>query len=127
MLVGVCGDVEDAGFPAVGISDEGHVDGLGAVFGDVAEGAVGSVDAREVVVVDNLLFGLLHGDNFHLFGITAAQRYLEVHNAVLDGVVERGVEHGLHLDPFDETHLDDAFPEGSMSRHADHHAFLTSL
>ena len=127
VFVGVCGDVEDAGFPAVGVADKGHVDSFGAVFGDVAQGTVGFFNAREVVVMDNLLFGLLHGDNLHLFGITAAQRHLKVHDAILDRIFERGVENGVHFHPFDEAHLDDALAESPVTRHADDHAFLTSL
>ena len=97
------------------------------MFGDMIQGTVGSLDTLEVVVVDNLFFGFSRSDDFDFAGVGAAQRHLEIHDAVLDGVFERGVEDGGHLHPFDEAHLNDALAEGSVARHTHYYTFFTCL
>ena len=127
-LVGVGRDVEDAGLAAVGVAHQGHVDGLRALLGDVVHGvAVRRLQGAVVVVVHNLLLGLSLADNLHLTGIAAPQRHLEVHDTVFYRVLQRGVEHRLHGDALDETHLYDAFAESPVTRYAHHHGALTSL
>ena len=127
MLMGMGSDIKDAGFPAVGISNEGHVDGLDPMIGNVTQGTIGFFNAREVVMVDNFLFGFLHRDDFNLAGIGTTQRDLKIHNAVFDGVFQRGIQYGMHLHSLDETHLNNALAEGSMTRHTHHHPFFARL
>ena len=127
-FVGVGSDIENTGFAAVRVADQGYIDRMRTFGGDVLHCRVAfDLDAAVVVVVHNLALGLLLAHYFHLFGIAAAQRHLKVHYAVLDRVVQRRVEDGLDGHPVDETHLDDALAEGAVTRHANHHTTHTRL
>ena len=125
--MGMGSHVEDAGFTAVGVAHKGHTDGLGAVVDDVLQSSLLGVDGAVVVVVGNLPLRLFGGYYLHLLGVGATQRYLEVHDTVFDRVVQRGVENGSYLDSFDETHLYNAFAEGSVARDANYNSALSAL
>ena len=124
VLVGAADHVEQGGLAAVGIAEQGHVDDLLAV---VVSMILRMVDGDDMDVRNGVHVGFaLYGD-FDEVGFGAAQRDLVAHDGVLDGVVERGVEHDVDYAPLDEAHLHDALAEGAMAKYLDDHALLAGL
>ena len=126
--MGMGGNVENAGLSAVGVADKGHIDGLASLGSNVLCGTLLAFGNAPVVVVVLYLFcGFGFADNLHFCRVAASQRHFKIHDSVFDGVLQRGVEDRLNGDSFDESHLYNALAKGSVSRHANHYAFLTCL
>ena len=141
MLVASRNGVEQRGFAAVGIPDQGHADRAAAVrdhvgdafafrhVGGVRHGGDGcgvlrgrsgfGPGAAGLQAVGEDLVGLAVGKHLDHVGLAAAQRDLVAHDPVFDRILERGVQD--HLDPLsaDEAHLHDAASEASVAHDLD--------
>ena len=114
-------DVEERRLAAVGVAHEGHVDFVLAWCG-LCVGRRATV--RRVVRVRCLLravrqglVGFVFGQHFDHGCLAASEGDLIAHDAVFDGVVQRGIEHRRDLLSAYKAHLYNASAESSVSRH----------
>ena len=118
MLVRLTCYVEQTGLAAVRITHERHEDMLSPCFSHrMTEVAVLSYDARSRRLVLTPFIRLSLGHHFHQIRFGTTQTHLVVHHLIFHGILQRRVQHHLHLRSFDEPHLYDAFPESAVTIH----------
>ncbi len=73
------------------------------------------------------LMGFLERDDLNLGGLAMAEAHLITHDAILDRVLERGVEQHVDFLTFDEAHLDDALAKATMTINLYNNTLLSCL
>ena len=121
--------VEERRLAAVRVAHERHADRVALAGHHLVEGAAPRLVGSRHVVRTGSAGGslpferrevglcLLVGQHLDHLRFAAAQRDVVSHDAVFDRVLERGVENHLDALSAHETHLHDAAPESSVSRH----------
>ncbi len=120
MLAGAGGDVEERGLAAVGVADEGYIDGLARARGDVlAMSRAGSL-ARSCLFDSHRL-------DLDKVGLGAPQRYIVAHDLILDGVTHRGMEEHLYAAAAHKSHLHHPLAESAVTKYLHDDTLLAGL
>ena len=134
VLMGAGGDVEQGGLAAVGIAHQGDADHMVPLFGQVREGLVQALllihvvrKSLKMLVADEGLAGLHLIHDLDLLRLFPAEGDLIADDFVFDGILQGCIEYDGHFLPLDKPHLDEAFPERTVSVDLDDDRLFSGL
>ena len=123
------GDIEKRGLSAIGISHQGDLYHLAALFGQCSHlsfkpGLATGLQCRQGLTSrqEFLCFSLT--DNLNLGRFLATKRYLISYDFILDRIPERGIEDDFHLAALHESHFYYPFTKASVTIDLNDHATL---
>ena len=128
MLVSIPCNIEQTGLSAVGITHKCYENILALRFCYcMTEVTIISHNAWSSCLLLVPLFCFLLSYNLHHISFSTTQTHLIVHHFVFHRILQRSVQHHLYLSTLDEPHLNDAFPESSVTIHLGNHGRFSSF